>query len=103
MARITVVIVDPDGSARKTKIENTLGAFQSIVDGYIEGVFDPDFTVYLNEDGMGLRLPVNQRITEHLDWPRSLLGTALIVGPSDEEGYDTDVPDHIISYYELEN
>lgn len=103
MALITAVIVDPDGTVRKAQIENSLGAFQAVVGGYIEGVFDPDHTVYLNEDGMSLRLPVNQRITEHLDWPRSLLGTALIVGPADEEGYDTDVPDHIISYYELEN
>lgn len=103
MALLTVVIVDPDGTARKTQIENDLGAFQAVVDGYIEGIYQEDFTVYVNEEGLYQRLPFNNRVLEVLDWPHPLLGTALIVGPADENGYDTDVPEHIIRHYELES
>jgi hypothetical protein len=101
MATITAVIVEADGTARKTQIDNTFGAFQAVVGGYIEGIFRQDFTVYVNEDGRMLRLPQNERIGEVLDYPYPLVGTALIVGPADE-GSDTDVPVHIIRHYELE-
>lgn len=102
MATINAVIVDPDGTARKTQIEGTLGAFQAVVGGYIEGIFRQDFTIYVNEDGIMMRLPKNERVTEFLHYPYPLFGTALIVGPADDEGTDTDVPEHIIRYYELE-
>ena len=102
MATITAVIVEADGTARKTQIEGTLGAFQAVVGGYIEGIFRPDFTVYVNEEGIMMRLPQNERIGEVVDYPYPLFGNALIVGPADPDGDDTDVPAHIISHYELE-
>ena len=102
MATINAVIVDPDGTVRKTEIENALGAFQAVVGGYIEGIFRQNCTVYVNEEGIMKRLPQNERIRELLQYPYPLLGTALIVGPADEDGNDTDVSASIISHYELE-
>jgi hypothetical protein len=102
MATINVVIVETSGTVRKTEIENSLGAFQAVVGGYIEGVFRPDFTIYVNEEGIMMRLPMNERITEVIDYPQPLFGNALIVGPADQDGHDTDVPAHIVNHYELE-
>lgn len=101
MATINVVIVETDGTARKSEIENDLGAFQAVVGGYIEGIFRPDFTIYVNEEGIMMRLPINERIAEVIDYPQPLFGNALIVGPA-EDGSDTDVPAHIVNHYELE-
>lgn len=107
MALITVVIVDPDGVARKTKIENSLGSFQSVVGGYIEGVFGTVATIYVNEEGLLRGLPHNPLATslanDILGAGVSLHGTALIVGPGDGEGNDTSVRQTVVDYYNLEN
>ena len=102
MATITAVIVEADGTVRKVEMENALGVFQAAVGGYIQIILQPDFTVYVDEDGRMKRLPQNERIGEVVDYPYPLVGNALIVGPADSEGNDTSVPDHIISHYELE-
>lgn len=103
MATIKAVIVEADGTVRKSEIENSLGAFQAAVGGYIQLLPGTrDFTVYVDEDGLMKRLPTNERIGEVVDFPYPLVGTALIVGPADSEGNDTSVPDHIVNHYELE-
>lgn len=102
MATITAVIVEPNGTARKVEMDNALGALQAAVGGYIQIILQPDFTVYVDEDGRMKRLPQNERIGEVVDFPYPLVGNALIVGPADSEGNDTSVPDHIINHYGLE-
>jgi len=102
MATIQAVIVEADGTVRKAEIENSVGGFQAVVGGYFRPLETPDFTVYLNEDGYALRLPQNERIGEVVDYPYPLVGVALIVGPADADGVDTDVPAHIVNHYELE-
>lgn len=107
MATLNAVIVDPDGTVRKTQIENTLDAFQAVVGGYIEGVFGENCTIYVNEEGILQSLPYNQSATlfaaRFCGLDRLLFGTALIVGPGDSEGTDTDVHESVISYYILED
>lgn len=104
MTTINAVIVSPDGTAQKVEVERHYRAFQAIVGGYIEGIFPGGFTVYVNEEGIMQGLSLNRRIQEVLGGtPPSILGNALIVGPGDEEGNDTDVPDFIVRHYELEN
>lgn len=104
MANIKAVIVDPDGTVRSTEIENNLGSFQAVVGGYIEGVFGRVATVYVNEEGLLRNLPMNpaatlfvNRILGHLG--TRLFGTALIVGPDDGEGNDTDVRPAVVDYF----
>jgi hypothetical protein len=104
MADIKAVIVDPDGTVRSTEIENSLGSFQAVVGGYIEGVFGNVATVYVNEEGLLRSLPMNpvatlfvNRILGHLG--TRLFGTALILGPDDGEGNDTDVRPAVVDYF----
>ncbi len=104
MANIKAVIVDPDGTVRSTEIENSLGSFQAVVGGYIEGVFGNVATVYVNEEGLLRSLPFNPLATtfvSHILDHRGmrLLGTALILGPSDGEGNDTDVRPAVVDYF----
>ena len=103
-ATLTAVIVRTDGTVEKTQMTYDLETIQGIVGGYIETVSLPDTTVYVNEEGLPLGLPPNERILEIVA-PHSLylVGDAVILGKPDLFGYDTDVPNHIIKHYELEN
>ena len=107
---LTAVIVRTDGTVEKTQLKYDLETMQGIVGGYIETVYLPDATVYVNEEGHLLGLPSNERILEivgsyspYPPYSLRLLGDALILGKPDLFGYDTDVPNHIIKHYELEN
>lgn len=102
MATLKAVVVKADGAVSLVDIENHFEAFQKVVGGYIEGVFQNDITIYVNEEGLFHGLPPNGRIAEVMDSPRILVGDALIVGAADEEGNDTDVPTYIIEHYGLE-
>lgn len=107
MALLDVIIVDPDGAVRKTEIENDLRSFQAVVGGYIEAVIGPIATVYVNEEGLIQNLPFNPSVTlfahRFLNSTSRLHGTALIVGPPDEDGLDTHVRQSVVSYYVLED
>jgi len=107
MATIKAVIVDPDGTVRATEIEESLGSYQAVVGGYIEGVFGNVATIYVNEEGLLRDLPFNpsatlfaHRILGHLGM--RLFGTALIVGPPNE-GSDTPVRPAVVDYFIKEN
>ena len=101
---LTAVIVRTDGTVEKTQLKYDLETMQGIVGGYIETVYLPDATVYVNEEGHLLGLPSNERILEIVaPYSLRLLGDAIILGKPDSFGYDTDVPNHILKHYELEN
>lgn len=106
MATIKALIVSPDGIVRETDIENELGAFQGVVGGYIEGVFGNVATIYVNEEGLLMSLPWNLLATHFankvLGTPVNLVGTALIVGPGDGDGNDTDVRPTVVDYFTKE-
>jgi hypothetical protein len=108
MATIRAVIVDPDGTVRHTDIESDLGAFQAVVGGYIEGVIGSAATMYVNEEGLLKSLPFNyvaSMFANNLLGHRGiqLFGTALILGPPDDEGSDTDVRPAVVDYFTKEN
>lgn len=101
---LTTVIVRTDGTVEKTQMKYDLETMQGIVGGLIEMVSLPDATIYVNEEGLILGLPRNERLSEIVGpHPLYLVGDAFILGKPDSFGYDTDVPDHIIKHYELEN
>ena len=104
MATTRVLIVDPDGTVRHTEIESSLGSYQAVVDGYIEGVFGNVATIYVNEEGLLKSLPFNplatlfaQRILGHPGI--QLFGVALVMGPGDGEGNDTPVRPAVVDYF----
>lgn len=106
MATIQAIIVETDGTFRETQIENSLGAFQAVVGGYIEGVFGKVGTVYVNEEGLLRSLPFNPLATlfanRILGQDVRLHGAALLVGPADTDGYDTDVRPAVVDYFTME-
>ena len=88
-------------------------AMSAVVGGYIEAVNLRDCTVFLNEDGIAIDLPVNPAATRFIKkklraedrvlhapdgW---ILGNVFVVGPVDDEGDETDCPEHVIK--ELSN
>lgn len=108
MAVISAVVVETDGTVKKVEIENSdLKAYQSIVGGYIEGVFGPEATLYVNEEGLIQSLPFNRSATmfanRFIAGGHALFGPALIVGSADGEGNDTHVHENVVSYYLLED
>jgi hypothetical protein len=92
-ASIEVVSLTPD-----------LDALQAEVGGDIEGLFGAGWAAYLNEEGKMRGLPINDRadaLARALGWqslPGDVLcGDVVFLGPCDEEGYDTDVPNIVIA------
>jgi hypothetical protein len=81
--------------------------FRAIVGGHLEAVmFDqPRASLYINEEGKLMSLPVNQRATA-LTWAHNsafrgldvIAGDAVLVGPPDDDGDDQAVPE---AYVEL--
>lgn len=80
--------------------DRTPGVLQALVGGYFEAipVRRHEAVVFVNEDGVRLRLPPNPH-THPLGW--SLVGTAVVFGPADSEGELTDVPQSVIDLYGL--
>jgi hypothetical protein len=82
--------------------------YQRIIDGYIEAVSldAPSSTLYCNEEGKPASLPFNRRATMLL-WAHQpalrffdyIAGDALLVGPMDDQGDDTDVPDAFMDMF----
>ena len=106
--KLKAVIVDPDGTSRSTEIENNLGGFRAAIGGgYIEGVFGREATMYVDEEGLLKSLPHNPLATlfaqRVLGMGVHLFGTALILGPGDGEGNDTDVRPFVVEHFQKEN
>ena len=78
---MTAIIKRPGQPAFTREIENTLKAFQALVDGHIEPVWMPGgICMIVNEDGKWLELKPNFRLGNDL-----IVGTAVFVGVSGEE------------------
>jgi hypothetical protein len=79
--------------------------YQSVVGGLFDVVDLPDLsaTVYVNDEGLIIGLPVNPRAT-YLWWlcvPAAremsfLVGDAVIIGMPDDEGNNTDIPQDLL-------
>ena len=78
---MTAIIKRPGQPAFSREIENTLKAFQDLVDGHIETIWFPGgICMIVNEDGKWLDLQPNFRLGNDL-----IVGTAVFVGISGEE------------------
>lgn len=104
MALIQGLVVEPDGTFRKVEIDNEhLAPYQAIVGGYIEAITGKIATVYVNEEGLILNLPINPSATlfaqRFIAPGHRLFGTALIVGPP-SGGLDTPVRQSVVDHYE---
>jgi hypothetical protein len=116
-ASLKVVVIEPQGSGRVEVLKpesdgSFLKELQRCVGGYIEGLNLGDFASgYANEEGLLDGLPFNHVGTalvnfiaraEGLTGPDGvplydgLVGPIVLLGPVDEDGNETDVPDLIV-------
>ena len=103
---IKAVVVDPSTGPRLTTIDGSLKTLQELVGGLIEGVFGPDYTMYVDEEGHLNGLEYNPEASAFARRELGaayLVGTAVILGPGDSEGNDTSVHPNTLTYYNLEN
>lgn len=99
---IRVMVVPVSGEVEFKEIDETeLTDYFAIVDGPLQAVelLNPAGSIYVDEEGKLSQLPANYRATKlwwslnPLYWDQdTLCGTAIVVGPVDELGNDTDVP-----------
>jgi hypothetical protein len=67
-----------------------LADYQAAVGGYIESVRCPDpIVMYVNEEGLLMHLPPNHFAS--IVAQRLIVGDVVLVGPTDQDGYDTDL------------
>ncbi len=98
-------IIHPTGAVSFIPGKPTVTELQHAVGGYIEGVpamddaggFDESYTAYCNEEGKLDGLPVNRPATKfcRVDGFDVLVGPVVIIGPPDEEGDDTPLPEAV--------
>ena len=103
---VTGILVPGDGEAPLRIQEfTTLSDYQDAVGGYIQPITIPTLgvTVYVNEEGLLQRLPLNSRSTFlwwfHVPTARQkamLVGDAVIVGMVDRRGENTSVPSDVL-------
>jgi hypothetical protein len=109
---IKTLVVNTDGQMTVEEVEDFgLAYLQSKVGGYIEAIGAPNrWSAYLNEEGKlpdpktGEILPINTHahmLAVHLGWRFQpgdvLVGNVVFVGPPDDEGNDTPVPDFVLA------
>lgn len=106
---VITAIVIPSDIAQPMRLEqldeHTPGGLRRLVEGNLERVdlYRPSASVYLNEEGKLDGLPINRRATTLL-WVHNsrfrgqdvLVGTTVVVGPSEAHGDDTSAPDDLI-------
>lgn len=100
------IILKADGTAPFLEdVAGDLESIKAVVEGWIERVpsiddeIDPKITVYANEEGLIYNLPPNRNMLaiRALGLPQSVYaGNLIVLGPGDEDGNETDIPQDII-------
>ena len=112
--RAIIVPADSSNPAQVVDEHLSLDYLQGVVGGLIEAVnlhqvlsdsgrHNVDATVFVNEEGKLIGLPVNPRATDLCalaigGWVRDVIcGDVIVVGPPGPEGEETPCPDEIVS------
>jgi hypothetical protein len=106
MLTAIVVPADPGQPVAMEHIaKDDLTAYRRLVGGHLEVIHleRPPASLYLNEEGKVLELPLNPRATALL-WMHNasfrgwdlIVGNAFILGPPDDESYDTTAPAELV-------
>lgn len=102
MIRAIKLPADPDKKVELVELEATdADAYRAIVNGALKvtSLRKPASTLYSNDDGQELALPLNENAT-HIAWCHNremrghnlVLGDAILVGPFDRRTYERSVP-----------
>jgi hypothetical protein len=106
MPTAIVIPVDPKEPIRQEELhKNDLDAYRQLVGGNLEvlNLERPPATLYFNEEGKLVGMPVNRRATALL-WVHNsglrgrdvIVGPAFVVGPPDRQGDDRSVPEDLV-------
>ncbi len=99
------VVIRPDGT-HEEKVFRQLSDYQEAVGGWIDAIrlYDYNATeignLYLDDEGLLKSQPLNpmaSAISYLLGNTPHLVGSVILVGKSDGEGYDTDIPDYLLT------
>lgn len=99
---VQALIIRPDGTWETTAIVPLLEPMQEAIGGgWLELATVGDAAFYLDEEGKMKGLPANQAATllaYHLGWRTDdlMVGTVLVLGPTDRQGYDTAVTENTL-------
>ena len=102
------VIIKPDCSYEEVMFKH-LTDYQQGVDGFIEAVRLYNYNgeevacAYVDEDGLNKKLPLNplgSAISFLFGNTPYLAGNVIVVGKSDEDGFDTDIPSYLLTLVE---
>lgn len=85
--KIKVIIKRPDEEyGHVTSISYTLENLQKTVDGYIETLTMPGYTLIVNEEGIPLGMPFNCKVAGF-----NLFGTIIVAGVQGDEFADVSI------------
>jgi hypothetical protein len=99
------VVIHPDGTHTE-QLFKQLSDYQQAIDGWITAVRLYDYNgeeiacAYVDDEGLLKNLPLNpmaSALSFLFGNTPHLVGNAVIVGGNDGEGYDTDLPDFILT------
>lgn len=105
---IQAIVVQPDNSYEIREIKQDLATFKSLVGGgYLEAVYTYCCTIWCNEEGIRLEMPINP-IATYLWWTlepemadRDIIrGPVFITGLADEAADSLPVPDDVIDVFQ---
>lgn len=98
--------IKPNEMPEVIELEHSLESLQAEVGGYIEVVNLHLCDMYLNEEGIAKRLPPNPTADSYararlaregrILLGNKILGTAILLGPCNEEGDPTDIPNDLL-------
>lgn len=109
--KVAVIPADEDQPVRIDELDSIdLEYLQKQVAGWVEalGIPDTEVTMYLNEEGKIVGLPVNPRANRLAHRHRAvfptdiIVGDVVIVGPTDDDGYDTSLSDEHVAWLHRE-
>lgn len=106
-ATLKVLMVYPNAPTELKRVSANLEGMKAAIGGGWLEVFGPNDTTpcqwfgYCDEEGKINNLPVNTYATNFarkVGWNTGdvLCGPVMFVGPTDEDGIDTDVPDELV-------
>jgi len=95
---VKALVINTEGDTKTKDFSDTnlLAEFQKEVGGYVEVVNTEGFSIWFNEDGLRLDLPLNGFASWLLSpWTGGgLVGTVIVTG-EEVDGEPTDVPEQI--------
>jgi hypothetical protein len=91
-----VINTEGDTETKDFSDNDLLDEFQKEVGGYVEVVNTEGFSIWFNEDGLSLNLPLNSFASWLLSpWTGGgLVGNVIVTGP-EKDGEPTDVPEKV--------